>query len=55
MIRGYALPPPIISFGRSAVGDLFQFVVIDRLRFLGHAVGNDLVSLARKIQMDARA
>jgi hypothetical protein len=31
-------------------GDLFQIVVIDRLRFPGHAVRNDLVSLAGKIQ-----
>ncbi len=30
---------------------LFQFVVVDRLRFLGDAVRNNLVSLAREIQM----
>src|ERR1700677_2521222 len=32
-------------------GDLLQFVVIDGLRFLGHAVRNYLVRFARKIQM----
>ena len=33
------------------LGKLLQFVVVDRLGFFGHAVRNDLVSLAGKIQM----
>ena len=35
------------------LGKLLQLIVIDRLGFLGHAIRNDLVSLARKIQMMA--
>src|SRR6266496_3752459 len=34
-------------------GEPLQLVIIDGLGFLGDAVGNDLVSLARKIQMMA--
>ena len=33
-----------------ALGDSLQIVVIDGLGFLGHAVGNDLVGLAGKVQ-----
>src|SRR5271157_1952134 len=33
-----------------ALSDLLQIVVINGLGFLGHAVGNDLVGLAGKIQ-----
>ena len=41
----------MISFGRSLLGEFFQFVVVDGFGFLGHAVRNDLVRLAGKIQM----
>ncbi len=41
----------MISFGRSCSASLFQLVVVDCFRFFGHTVGNDLVGLARKIQM----
>ena len=41
----------MISFGRSFFGQFLESVVVDGLRFLRYAVGNDLVSLAGKIQM----
>ena len=39
------------QLGMLALGDLFEIVVVDRLGFFGHAVRNDLVGLAGKIQM----
>ncbi len=40
----------MISLGLLALGDLLQVVVVDGLGFLGHAVRNDLVGLAGKVQ-----
>src|SRR5664279_5980988 len=38
------------EFRLLTLSDLLQIVVIDGLGFLGHAVGNDLVRLAGKVQ-----
>src|SRR5579872_2214666 len=37
--------------GALLFGELLQIVVIDSLSFLGHTVGNDAVSLSRKVEM----
>src|SRR5579864_5771120 len=39
------------ELGLLLLGELFQLVVVDGLRFFGDAVRNDLVSLARKIEV----
>src|SRR5580704_10215222 len=39
------------QFGMFPFRELFQIAVIDGLGFLGHAIRNDAISLAGKIQM----
>src|SRR5436305_14604516 len=39
------------QFRTLPLGNLFQIVVVDGFSFFGHAIGNDLVTLARKVQM----
>ena len=41
------------QLGAFFLGQLLQIVVVDGLSFLGHAIGNDAVGLAGKIQMMA--
>ena len=40
----------MISLGRSRLGKLLEFVVVDGLGFLRYAIGDDLVRLAGEIQ-----
>src|SRR5436305_9970412 len=41
------------QLGALALGDLFELVIIDGLSLAGHAVRNDFVSLAGKVQVMA--
>ena len=53
MMRGISAATADDQLRALFLGQLFQVVVVDRLGFFGHAVGNDLVRLAGKIQMMA--
>ena len=53
MMRGISAASADDHLGPFFFGEPLQFVVVDGLGFLGYAVGNDLVSLAGKIQVMA--
>src|SRR3954465_6529534 len=50
---GIGASPADDQFRAFLLSQLLQFVVVNRLRLFGHAVRDDLVSLAGKVQMMA--